>query len=105
MEADLSTKVKEVNELRNELTRVKELYSQSERASNSSEMKLLLNNQEHERAITNLRNRLKEHEKDAERIKGLQQSVAEMTEKIEEMDLCLRTKCTEIEENDDKFIQ
>ena len=105
VEADLSTKVKEVNELRNELTRVKELYSQSERASNSSEMKLLLNNQEHERAITNLRNRLKEHEKDAERIKGLQQSVAEMTEKIEEMDLCLRTKCTEIEENDDKFIQ
>lgn len=105
LEKQLSGKETEVVDLRDELASVRQTLAQAQKSGRTAEMNLLLIGQQHERTISSLRNQLKEHEKDAERIQKLQQIVGEMKEQISEMETLLRAKTTEIEENDDKFIQ
>lgn len=105
LEAQLASSSKELSELRNDISRLREALSQSEKSGKTAEMNLLLISQQHERTIASLRNQLKEHEKGAERIQKLQQIVGETREQISEMEGLLKAKCAEIEENDDKFIQ
>ncbi|KAL5519338.1 hypothetical protein ACEPAH_1021 [Sanghuangporus vaninii] len=105
LERQLTSNGRELSELRSDLSRLREVLSQSERSGKTAEMNLLLISQQNERTISSLRNQLKEHEKDAERIQKLQQIVGETKEQISEMESLLKEKCAEIEENDDKFIQ
>ncbi|KAL5533866.1 hypothetical protein ACEPAG_326 [Sanghuangporus baumii] len=105
LERQLASSGKELSELRSDLTRLREAFSQSEKSGKTAEMNLLLISQQNERTISSLRNQLKEHEKDAERIQKLQQIVGGAREQIGEMESLLKEKCAEIEENDDKFIQ
>ncbi|KAL5494874.1 hypothetical protein ACEPAI_336 [Sanghuangporus weigelae] len=105
LERQLASSGKELSEQRSDLTRLREAFSQSEKSGKTAEMNLLLISQQNERTISSLRNQLKEHEKDAERIQKLQQIVGETREQISEMESLLKEKCAEIEENDDKFIQ
>jgi chromosome segregation ATPase len=95
----------ELSDVHKELVRMKDALAHSEKSGKGAEMKLLLMSQQNERTITALRAELKEHEKDGERIQTLQRYVGEMKEQIGEMEVNLRSKNAEIEENDDKFIQ
>ncbi|KAL5476523.1 hypothetical protein ACEPAI_3380 [Sanghuangporus weigelae] len=105
LERQLASSGKGLSELRSDLMRLREALSQSEKSGKTVEMNLLLISQQNERTISSLRNQLKEHEKDAERIQKLQQIVGETREQISEMESLFKEKCAEIEENDDKFIQ
>lgn len=105
LEQQLAANEKIVSDLRQELSIVRDSLAQAQKSGKTAEMNLLLSGQQHERTVSSLRNQLKEHEKDAERIQKLQQIVGEMKEQISEMETLLRAKTAEIEDNDDKFIQ
>ncbi|KAI5118053.1 hypothetical protein M0805_005900 [Coniferiporia weirii] len=105
LEKQLSSNGKELSALRDELARVRETLSESQKSGKTAEMNLLLIGQQHERAVSSLQAQLKEHEKHGARAQELQSIISEMKEQINEMDSLLRAKCAEIEDNDDKFIQ
>lgn len=105
LEKQVMSNEKELSALTDEIATIRQTLSQSEKDCRAAQMKLVLSSQQHDQSISSLRSQLKLHEKDSEMVLELQEAVAGLKEQIGEMDELLRAKCTEIEENDDKFIE
>lgn len=74
---------------------------ESEKAAKAAEINLQLESVQHEKALSSLRrevNSLRENSK-------LEETVADLTERNNEMEQLLQAKCLEIEENDDRVIE
>lgn len=91
--------------MREQLAVAKENLAQSEKSGKTVEMDLLLVKTQQERTIATLRQQLKQHEESGDKVQHMQKTIAELKDQVTEMENLLRSKCEEIEENDDKFIE
>ncbi|KAJ3763127.1 hypothetical protein EV361DRAFT_810375 [Lentinula raphanica] len=83
--------------LRDELDHVNTHVAKVEKACNTAEVSLSLQNAQHKRELSQLHQEI-ETLKSRPDLEGV---VAELEERINEMEDLLRKKCEEIEENDD----
>lgn len=91
----------EIAALAEKLNLVQSSFQQSEQAAKATEIKLSFEIAQDEQTIASLR-------REVESLRGnasLQETIADLREKNEEMEQLLRAKCLEIEENDDRFIE
>lgn len=72
-----------------------------EKAARSAEVKLDLQAAQHNKTVESLRKELAALQKTAK----LEETVLDLQERNAEMEELLRSKCQEIEENDDRFIK
>jgi hypothetical protein len=73
----------------------------SDTAAKMAQMQLAFQKSEHEQKLSTLHRELA----NLRRQPKLEERVAELEEQNQQMDDMLRTKCAEIEENDDRFIE
>ena len=72
-----------------------------EKAARSAEVKLDLQTAQHNKAVESLKKELAVLQETAK----LEETVLDLQERNAEMEELLRSKCQEIEENDDRFIK
>jgi len=90
-----------ISALKAELERTRADYSRSEKAGKSAEMELSLLKTQHEQSVAHLQRQLNSLRPNPKK----DVSIAELQEKIHEIDGLMRSKTQEIEENDDRFIE
>ena len=87
--------------MKTDLERLGADLARSEKACKAAEVNLSLQNAQHKRESSELRRELS-----ALRSRpNLEQAIAELKERNNEMEDLLRAKCTEIEENDDRVLE
>ncbi|KIK70615.1 hypothetical protein GYMLUDRAFT_104768, partial [Collybiopsis luxurians FD-317 M1] len=83
--------------LRAELQQVNDHLTKVEKACNTAEINLSLQNAQHKRELSQLHRELESWKERP----NLEQAISELEERNNEMEELLRKKCEEIEENDD----
>ncbi|CAL1694495.1 unnamed protein product [Somion occarium] len=100
-DSQIKEREQEIAALAEKLNLVQSSFQQSEQAAKATEIKLSFEIAQDEQTIASLR-------REVESLRGnasLQETIADLREKNEEMEQLLRAKCLEIEENDDRFIE
>ena len=90
-----------VTSLKGEIERLENELANSEKACKAAEMKLSLQSAQHKRETADLQRELSLLRSRPD----LEQALAELEERNNEMDEILRAKCAEIEENDDRVLE
>ena len=91
----------DVDALKKQLEDTRIAQVQWEKTAKSAEVKLDLQVAQHNKAVDSLRKELAALQDTAR----LADTVTDLEEKNQEMDVLLKAKCQEIEENDDRFIK
>ncbi|EEB88622.1 hypothetical protein MPER_13454, partial [Moniliophthora perniciosa FA553] len=89
-----------VTSLESEIEIVRDNLGQAQKACNTAEMNLNLQSAQHKREMSNLTRELASIKSRP----NLEDALAELEERNNEMEELLKRKCAEIEENDDRVI-
>ena len=87
--------------MKNDIERTKADLARSEKSWKTAEVNLSLQNAQRKRELTELERELSAFRS----MPNLEQALAELEERNNEMEELLRNKCMEIEENDDRALE
>lgn len=92
---------RELSLLKQELEQTRSDYIKSEKACKAAEAASAMQTIQHEQDLASLRRQLQALRESPK----LEETIIELQEKNAEMEELLKSKCQEIEENDDRFIE